>query len=149
MLNDLSLQKGKWESVSCTINDQQVLATGFRDIQDKDFISTCRAKLCGDPRVTRNGDYIHRPDVASFYLRNAAAVDIHNHFQNGGTGFEDVVEIKDSVMRQLTALIGFMECNGFLLAKYKGHSPNPIPGLKSDHASFKIRLSNLMIYIQV
>ena len=145
MLSDLSIPQGKWKSVSCSINGQQVMATRFKDLQFKDFISTCRTKLRGDPRVKRNGTHVERPDVGSFFLKHADSIDVHNHYRTGGTGLEDVLKTKDFIMRQFTALIGFGACNGFLIAKYKSYKPEPIPCLVSDHANYKIRLSNLLI----
>ena len=53
--------RGEWNSVSGKVNDIKMMAVLFKDLQEKQFISTCSTSLEGNPRKTKHHGLIKRP----------------------------------------------------------------------------------------
>ena len=137
ILSETNLQRGEWNAASAVIDDVNLLAVKFKDLQSKQFISTCSASSVGNPRETRHHGLVQRPKVASDYLKFAAGIDIHNHVRTGSKGLEDVWLTKDAHQRQFTGIMSFLFSNAFLTMKHFFDK-------ELKHLNFKINLANQM-----
>ena len=63
--------RGAWNSATAEIDGVSLLAVKFKDLKEKQFISTCSSSVAGEPRVTRHSGLISRPQVAVDYLKYA------------------------------------------------------------------------------
>ena len=132
--------RGEWNSATATIDDVDLLAVKFMDLQEKQFISTCSTSSVGPPRQTKHHGEVPRPQIAYDYLSYAAGIDIHNHVRTGSLGFEDVWSTKSPQHRQFAGIIGFLFSNAYLAQKY--FKPN---SRMLKHADFKLKLANQLI----
>ena len=122
-----------------------MMAVLFKDLQEKQFISTCSTSLEGKPRDTKHHGKIKRPKVAEQYLQMAAGIDIHNHVRTGSFGLEDVWSTKDYNQRQFAGVLGFAFSNTFLAATYFTQGSQNKSISKTRHINFKIKLANQFI----
>ena len=107
-------ERGQWKSLAGNIKDVKMMAVLFKDLKEKQFISSCSTDLEGEPRITRHHGNISRPKVAETYLKLAAGIDIHNHVRTGSVGLEDVWRTKEYVHRQFAGITGFIFTNAYL-----------------------------------
>ena len=90
LLNSHTLDRGEWVAYTGNIDGVQLQACKFVDLKPKQFISTCSTTIPGIPRQTKYHGAVKRPQVAEFYLKYSASIDIHNHVRTGSLGMEDV-----------------------------------------------------------
>ena len=100
LLGETPLARGEWSACIAEIEGEQLQAVRFKDLQVKDFITTCGSILPGNPRQTKYHGAIARPQVAEMYLHNAASIDVHNHVRTGSAGLEDIWQTKSPHRRQ-------------------------------------------------
>ena len=132
--------RGGWTSANGIMEDVQLLAVKFKDLQMKQFISTCSASTDGPPRATKHCGLISRPQVAYDYLKHAAGIDIHNHVRTGSLGLEDVWRTVSPHTRQFAGVLGFIFTNSYLAMKYFQRKDTDL-----KHADFKMELANQMV----
>ena len=112
---EAALSKGEWRSVvAMGENSPKIWGCRYMDRKKFDFIATCSSDLDGTPRISSRRQEVKRPRVASDYFRCAGSIDRHNHYRTGGVGMEDALMTKQSSVRQLCGLFGFIETNAFL-----------------------------------
>jgi hypothetical protein len=75
-------------------------------------------KRAGEPRETRSGALIPRPKYVEKYYNACGAVDIWNHFRQGGESLEDVWNTMDWRHRIFAILVEMMEANAFCTYAY-------------------------------
>ena len=122
-------------AVTAEIDDVDLQACHFLDLQLKDFISTCSMAVPGHPRKTKHHGLVPHPQVAETCLKYAASINIHNHVGTGSSAFEDVWKTLNPNRHQLAGILGFCLTNAFLAMP---HFQNP----KLEHYIFKISASN-------
>ena len=89
-MNTHNLERGEWVAYTAKLDGVDLQACLFNDLKPKQFISTCSTIIPGNPRQTKHHGAVPRPQVAEFYLKHAASIDIHNHVRTGSLGLEDV-----------------------------------------------------------
>ena len=89
LLSQINLQRGEWNAVTAEIDDVELQACPFLDLQLKGFIRTCPTAVPGHPRKKTHHGLVPRPHIAEIYLKYVASIDIHNHVQ-AGSALEDV-----------------------------------------------------------
>ena len=136
LLQESDIERGQWVCATAEIDGVKLMATCFLDLQEKLFISSCSTSLDGPPRATKYGD-VPWPMVAYEYLSSSASIDIHNHFHTGSTGLEDAWQTKNSNMRQLAGVIGFLFTNAYLAYRHFWKS-------QIKHTDFKVKLANAL-----
>ena len=134
LLSQNNLQRGEWNAVTAEIDDAELQACRFLDLQLKDFISTCSTAVPGHPHKTKHGLVPH-PQVAETYLKHTTSINIHNHVWTGSSALEDVWKILNPNRCQLAGILGFCLVHAFLAMQ---HFQNP----KLEHYKFKISASN-------
>ena len=139
------VNRGEWNAVSASIDGTKMMAVLFKDLKEKQFVSTCSTSLEGKPRKTKHHGLIKRPKVAEQYLQMAAGIDIHNHVRTGSLGLEDVWSTHNYIHRQFAGILGFAFTNAFLAATYFQRVQNEKVSLKYNHVNFKIKLANQMV----
>lgn len=139
------LNRGEWNAVSANIEGVKMMAVLFKDLQEKQFISTCSTSLEGKPRETKHHGKIKRPKVAEQYLQMAAGIDIHNHIRTGSLGLEDVWSTKDYIHRQFAGMLGFAFSNTFLAATHFALNPRKKAIAAESHVNFKMKLANQLV----
>ena len=137
LLRESKVERGEWVSATAEIENVKLMATRFLDLQEKLFVSSCSSDLSGPPRITKHHGDVSRPQVAFDYLSSSASIDIHNHFRTGSTGLEDAWQTKNSNMRQVAGVLGFLLTNAYLAYRYFQKSP-------MKHCDFKIALANAL-----
>ena len=121
-------ERGKWNSANGAngeIENVKTLPRLFKDLKEKQFISSCSTSVNGEPRKTKHNGDIERPQVAEWFLKMAAGIDIHNQIRTGSAGLEHV---------WLTNFFRFIITNAYLANSYIGNFENENP--------FKIKLAN-------
>ena len=63
LLAERELARGEWVSATATIEDVNLIATKFVDLQVKQFISTCSCTVSGQPHKTKHHGDVSRPKV--------------------------------------------------------------------------------------
>ena len=137
LLRQQEIERGVWVSATAEVGDLKVMATRFLDLQEKLFITSCSTSLAGPPRLTKYHGAISRPQVAYDYLSSSASIDVHNHFRTGSVGLEDVWKTKNSNMRQVGGVLGFIFTNAYLAKRFFQKST-------IKHCDFKIKLGNAL-----
>ena len=137
LLGQSSIPRGKWVGYKAEVDEIPVQAVRFTDLKKKDFVSTCSTAISGEPRVTKHCGKISRPQVAEYYLRYAAAIDIHNHIRTGSLGLEDVYRTSSPHKRQFGGIVGFLFTNAYLAYNYFNSN--------IKHSTFKKRLATAML----
>ena len=89
LLSQINLQRGEWNAVTPEIDDVELQACPFLDLQPKGFIRTCPTAVLGHPRKKTHHGLVPRPHIAEIYLKYVASIDIHNHVR-AGSALEDV-----------------------------------------------------------
>ena len=72
------------------MNDHKVQACRFRDLELKDFTSTCSSSIAGKPKKTKHNGLVPCPRVAEEYLKYSASIDVHNYNCTESAGLEDI-----------------------------------------------------------
>lgn len=137
MLNERKIERGEWNVASAVLDDMKLVAVRFKDLKDKQFISTCSTSTNGEPRQTHSHGVIQRPKVAVEYLKYSSGIDIHNHVRTGPIGFEDAWQTKRPHHRQFAGIMSFLFSNAYLAMKT--FSRNDL-----KHLDFKMCLANQM-----
>ena len=120
----------------------KMLATVWRDKGTKLFLSTTsNADISDRPRITRNDTVIPRPNVCADYFDNAAAIDIGNHYRQGGTSLEEAAQTHVALHKYFFGVMGMCFTNAFLA--YKNFKPH-MKHMK--HINFKKLLVKEMLY---
>ena len=132
------LERGERVSAESSIEGVDLLAVRFKDLKEKQFISTCSSSTEGPPRITKHHGEVTRPQVAADYLAHAAGIDIHNHVRQGKNCFEDVWQTKSSHIRQYAGILSFLFSNAYLASKY-------FQDKSKKHLDFKMDLANMMV----
>ena len=146
LLKETDIERGEWKSASGEYEGVPLLAVRFKDLQEKQFVSSCSTSLPGEPQITKNSGQISRPQVAERYLRHAASIDIHNHVRTGGTGLEDVWMTKSYISRQFAGVLGFVFSNAYLAFQYfNSDQAKHVPYTVGDHTKFKMALCTQLI----
>ena len=140
LLRETELERGEWVTALAEVDDIDLMATRFLDLQEKLIISSCSTDLPGQPRRTKHHGDVSRPQVAYEYLTSSASIDIHNHFRTGSLGLEDVWKTKCPQMRQAAGVFGFLFTNAFLAYKFLVNKGKDI-----SHHSFKLKLANALM----
>ena len=144
MLRETEITRGEWNTLTGEVEGVPVMAVLFKDLQEKQFISSCNLSIEGEPRVTKHCGEIARPAVAETYLKNCAGIDIHNHFRTGSSGLEDVWQTKNYIHRQFAGITGFIFTNAFLAMRHFSKI-NGIANIRGEHAAFKHILSDQLL----
>ena len=144
MLRETEITRGEWNTLTGEVEGVPVMAVLFKDLQEKQFISSCNLSIEGEPRVTKHCGEIARPAVAETYLKNCAGIDIHNHFRTGSSGLEDVWQTKNYIHRQFAGITGFIFTNAFLAMRHFSKI-NGIANIRGKHAAFKHILSDQLL----
>ena len=147
LLKENDPARGEWNSATSNIDGIPLLAVCFKDLQVKQFISSCSTSLPGEPRMTKHHGPIKRPQVAERYLKHAAGIDIHNHVRTGGMGLEDAWMTKNYINRQFAGVLGFVFSNAYLAMRYFfPQSSENFSYVVGDHTMFKMALCNHLIH---
>ena len=117
-LSEKTLDRGEWVACSTEKDGVKLQACRFRDLQIKDFISTCSTSIPGAPRVTKHHGNVPRPQVAEHYLKYSAAIDVHNHNRSGSVALEDIWHTKNPLRCQFAGILGFCFTNSYLGMKH-------------------------------
>ena len=136
--SNIMLKGGEWVTRIVEIDNINLMAVKFVDLQPKQFISTCSVSTSGPPRKTKHHGSILRPQVAFEYLSYCASSDIHNHIRTGSTGFEDAWLTKKPHNRQFAGILGFVFTNAYQEMRYFGRG-------NMLHTNFKMDLANAMV----
>ena len=136
--SNIMLKRGEWVTRVAEIDNINLMAVKFVDLQPKQFISTCSVSTSGPPRKTKHHGSILRPQVAFEYLSYCAGIDIHNHIRTGSTGFEDTWLTKKPHNRQFAGILGFVFTNAYQAMQYFGRG-------NMLHTNFKMDLANAMV----
>ena len=106
VFNTITLERGEWATLVAKVDDTDLMAVKFIDLQPKMFTSTCFASTSRRPRNMKHHGQVSQPQVAVDYLDYAAGIDIHNHVRTGSTGFEDAWLTKIILFKHTEATIG-------------------------------------------
>ena len=117
-LSEKTLDRGEWVACSTEKDGVKLQACRFRDLQIKDFISTCSTSIPGAPRVTKHHGNVPHPQVAEHYLKYSAAIDVHNHNRSGSVALEDIWHTKNPLRHQFAGILGFCFTNSYLGMKH-------------------------------
>ena len=146
MLDQHSIKRGEWKALSGTVDGIPLLAVRFKDLQVKQFISTCSTRLPGEPRKTKHSGDVQRPQVAERYVKHSAAVDFQNHLSTAGLGLEDAWMTKNYIHRQFAGVLGFVFTNAYLAKKFFFPERNSsMYGVVGEHTKFKMSLCNQLM----
>ena len=137
LLGQSTLGRGKWVAYTATVNGHKVQACWFRDLELKDFVSTCSSSIAGKPNKTKHHGLVPHPPVAEEYLKYSASTDVHNH-RTGSVGLEDIWHTKNPQRWQLAGILGFCFTNGYLAMKYFSKPSLP-------HFQFKMAATNSLV----
>ena len=120
------------------------MAVLFKDLQEKQFISTCSTSLEGKPCETKHHGKIKHPKVAEQYLQMATGIDIHTHLRTGSSGLEDVWSTKDYINQQFAGILGFSFSNTLAATYFTLNSQNKSI-CEAHHVNFKRKLANQLV----
>ena len=139
-MREAEIKREEWVSALAEVDNVQLMATRFLDLQEKLFISSCSTDLPGPPRHTKYSGDVSRPSNAYNYLTASASIDIHNHFRTGSVGLEDVWNTKCPHIRQAAGVFGFLFTNSYLAYKFLVNKDRSV-----THHLFKVDLANALI----
>ena len=97
---------------------QKKMATCFLDLPEKLFLTSCSTSLAGPPRLKKYHGANTRPQRAFNYLSSSASIDVDNHFRTGLVGLKDEWKTKNSNMRQVGGVLGFVFTNAYLAKRF-------------------------------
>ena len=106
LLGEPKLQCGRWVDCSTVKDEIKLQACQFKDLNLKDFISTCSTSAPGNPRVTCHHGLVHCQQMAESYLKYAASIDTHNHYPTGSCGIEDIWNTDKPHHQQFEGVLG-------------------------------------------
>ena len=138
------LEHGDWIAYITERGGVKPLACRFRDLKNKDFISTCNTSIPGKPRSPKYRGLVNWSQTADQCLQGAAAIDIHNDNWSGSAALEDVWHTKTPRWRKLAGILGFWFTNGFLDMKYFTEKISSIPPSICRWDNFKLAASQAL-----
>ena len=146
------LDRGGCATLTATVDDVPLIAHSWNDRKRKHFVSTCGTTNAGEP--CRKKRYIVRDDgtvettykevkrqqLVQMYFDGAPAIDIHNHYRQGGIALEQAWGTQMWWHRAFATMLGIIETNAFLaFRRFK-------PGADATtHRQFVIALSKALI----
>jgi hypothetical protein len=103
----------------------KLIGCAWNDRKRKLIVSTCGTTLPGNPhakkrwRVDDAGEietyykYVKRPKIVELYFSGAPAVDVHNHYRQGGLALEQSVQTRSWWMRVFCTILGIIETDTY------------------------------------
>jgi hypothetical protein len=141
-------ERGDHVAVTCNDGGTQLIGCAWNDRKRKLIVGTCGSTLAGNPhekkrwRVSETGDVetyykkVKRPRIVEMYFAGAPAVDIHNHYRQGGLALEEGLQTKSWWMRAFCTILGIIETDTYVA--YVRFCPN---ASDLSHSQFTMRLA--------
>ena len=118
--------RGDHVAVTSKMDGVNLIGCAWNDNKRKLIVGTCGTTLPGNPhekkrwRVNQAGQVetyykqVKRPKIVELYFSGAPAVDIHNHYRQGGLGLERSFQTQVWWMRVFCTILGMIETDAYV-----------------------------------
>jgi hypothetical protein len=119
-------ERGAHVAVTSVADGIPLIGCAWNDRKRKLVVGTCGTTLAGSPhqkkrlRVSHTGEtevyykQVQRPRIVELYFSGAPAVDVHNHYRQGGLALEKGLQTKIWWMRVFCTILGIIETDAYV-----------------------------------
>jgi hypothetical protein len=119
-------ERGAHVTVTSTVDGIPLVGCAWNDMKRKLVVGTCGTTLPGNAhqkkrlRVSDTGEtevyykQVKQPRIVELYFSGAPAVDIHNHYRQGGLALEKNLQTKAWWMRVFCTILGIIETDAYV-----------------------------------
>lgn len=119
-------ERGAHVAVTSSVDGIPLIGCAWNDRKRKLIIGTCGTTLAGNPhqkkrlRVSPTGEtevyykQVQQPRIVELYFAGAPAVDVHNHYRQGGLALEKCLQTKTWWMRVFCTMLGIIETDAYV-----------------------------------